>query len=455
MKKILTFILSLVCCLCFTGCISSFVPEGSGGGSGQDTPGGTGNNDTPFTVKLAVDGEEFTPKKPLGAQWFNGESLYTADFVDGVATAYGLDGDYQVTLSELPDGYTYNPNINYATNRKKDVTIELLPLTRYFGAGTGWGSNACKFTETGTYKVTFTEAGQSVCCVFTPKDNGSYIIESIMDTFANEVNPRLEYFGQNTSWTPSAPYEVCKDGGVSAAYTRNFKYTADIDSDCINFTVKCDSRVDYPVNVYFTIQYASSYSRNPVYEMVVPKQLYDDNGNLKMSPSSSGAYVKCGREVGNTNHILDGSKFALGEDGYYHYKNGETLTSSLVYADLSPFLDPRTEQSASGTVTTSASLKVGLNDYTLFIRGWEGVVAIYVAESNVPEKYRQYKGMKGYKDTVVGNGKMCAVNEELRDFLQAYSADRQLFFDGLGSAEHAGYNSSDDDQWLYFCGYYI
>ncbi len=453
MKKFLTLIFSLVCCLCFTGCVSSFVPEGSG--SGSPTQGKPEGNGTPFTVKLVADGEDYIPKDTLSAQWYNGTSLVTADFENGVASAYGLDGDYQVTLSELPKGYTYNPNVNYATNRKKDITIELLPLMHYFGAGTGWGNGACKFSETGTYAVDFTEAGQSVYCTFLPKSNGSYIFESIMDTFTNEVNPRLEYYGQNTAgWAPATPFEVCKDGGVSAAYTRNFKYTGDIDGDCINFTVRCDSRVDYPVTVYFTISYASSYSRDPVYEMVIPEQLYDKDGNLNMSPAASGSWIKCGRESGNVNHLLDGSKFALGDDGYFHYKNGEILTNSIVYADLSTFVNVQEQQGPGGTIVVSDNLKVGLYDYTLFIMGWDGLVKKYGAASNVPEKLRKYKDMKGYADTVV-NGKMCAVNEELRAFLKAYSADRHLFFDGLGSAEHAGYNSSDDDQWLYFCGYYI
>lgn len=452
MKKFLTLIACLVCCLFFTGCIASYVPEGSGGGSSTDNPSGNGNS--VFTVRLSCDGEAYIPETPLGAQWYNGERLIAADFVDGVATAYGLDGDYQVTLSDLPDGYTYNPNNNFATNRKKDVTIELLPLTGYMGAGTGWGSNACQFTKTGTYAVTFKEAGQTIRCNFMPSENGSYVFESIMDTVANEVNPRLEYFGQNTAgWTPSTAYEVYNDGGVCAAYTRNFKYTGDIDGDCINFTLRCNSRVDYPVKVYFTITYASYYSRNPVYEMVEPKEIYDAQGNLIMSPAASGTYIKCGRESGNTNHLLNGSKFALGSDGYYHYKDGDVLTSSIVYADMSTFAG-NTGGSGNGTVTVSSHLRIGLYDYTLFINGWSGIVAIYGTESNVPEKYQKYKGMSGYMSTVV-NGRMCAVNEELRGFLQAYSAGRQLFFDGLGSAEQAGYNSSDDDQWLYFCGYYI
>lgn len=461
MKKFLTVFLSfslcLILCLGLTGCISSYSPaEGPGnnnpGGNTTDTP----NEEEPFTVVLVLEDEMFIPDSDVGVQWYDGESLYSAQFDKGVASVYGLDGDYRVTLTDIPRGYTYNPNIYYATNKNKDVQIELLPLLRATGQGTDWFTSAYNIIRAGTYGVTFTEAGQRVYCNFTPPERGVYEFESINDVTANEVNPRIEDYGQNPRWTPTLPYETCKDGGVSAAYTRNFKYQTNIDQDCLNFIIRCDSRVGYPATVYFTITYTDDYSRDPVYTIKVPEQLYNEAGEVISSPEAGGTYVKCGRESGNTSHILDASKFALGQDGYYHLKDADgNPTLSIVYADLSEFLGGRWITPEGGTeYYVPTNLKVGLYDYTFFIKGWSGLIQMYGSALNVPEKYAYLNGRGGYSDSAISNDR-CAVTEELRQFLHEYCKERHLFFDGMGSAELAGYNSSDDDQWLYFCGYYV
>lgn len=460
MKKLLIILLTAVISLFFSGCVTSYTPPGDGGsGSGSgENPGGNPGDETPFTVSLETDGTPYFPETPMSAQWYNGESLVSAEFENGVATAYGLDGNYRVTLTDIPEGYAYDANAaEYtATNRKKDVTIKLEKLqSPMMGDGTGWYNKAFDLTQTGYYKFSFSSLGQSIYCRFSP-DSGTYSIESVCDTLENAINPRFEYYGQNRAYTPSRPYSTEDKGGASGKFTKNFKYQVSIDGDCVNFVIKCNvSLPEFPVDVYVRINFTESYSRNPVYEMKIPEQIYDGDGEVKVSPAPEGSYIKCGQEEGNVNHILDGSKFELGEDGYYHFKdeNGN-LTSSIVYMELTHFLQVNIQEGDDGQLyDVPTNVKVGQYDYTYFLKGWDGIVKIYGSVSEVPVKYRHLEGGKGYTATALSDNK-CAVTAELREFLRVYCAARQLFFDGLGSAESAGYNSSDEDQWLYFCGYY-
>ncbi len=46
------------------------------------------------------------------------------------------------------------------------------------------------------------------------------------------------------------------------------------------------------------------------------------------------------------------------------------------------------------------------------------------------------------------------VTEEIRLFLQNYAVAQRYFMDGRGWAESHGYKSSEEDQWLFNCGYY-
>ena len=59
-----------------------------------------------FTVSLVYGGKAYIPKSG-GVRWSDGKSVHEAEFgEDGIARIAGLDGDYQVTLTELPKNYT-------------------------------------------------------------------------------------------------------------------------------------------------------------------------------------------------------------------------------------------------------------------------------------------------------------------------------------------------------------
>ena len=65
-------------------------------------------------------------------------------------------------------------------------------------------------------------------------------------------------------------------------------------------------------------------------------------------------------------------------------------------------------------------------------------------------------GMQGYGQYCNSDG-VTAVTEELKQFLQKYSVNQLLFFDGNGFVEtnpSVSVYATEDDQWLFACGYY-
>ena len=115
--KRLTALLLVVCSLFSLAACEEYEQGGGGGGilggifgGGGDNNGGGGEgdlNDDPtddFTVTLTADGQPYTPRMEMHAYWNDGFSIHTAKFDEnGVARVDGLDGDYRVTLSEVPN----------------------------------------------------------------------------------------------------------------------------------------------------------------------------------------------------------------------------------------------------------------------------------------------------------------------------------------------------------------
>ncbi|MBQ8440215.1 MAG: hypothetical protein IJX19_06110, partial [Clostridia bacterium] len=109
----------------------------------QDAGGNGGGDDTVdekdlFTVSLSYNGAPYVPSAdtPISVQWNDGFSVHKADMEQGVAKVGGLDGDYQVTLSAVPEGYAYDPSAYIATNTNRNLVIELYKITEGSGKGT-------------------------------------------------------------------------------------------------------------------------------------------------------------------------------------------------------------------------------------------------------------------------------------------------------------------------------
>lgn len=486
MKKFLAVCFALIIALCLCGCgtftPASNNPNGSNPNGGDDNP----PEQTAYTVTLTLHGEPFELKENISARWtemkegsVNSNFMVEAPFDEnGVATAEGLEGNYAVTLSAPPSGYIYNPNdIRYtASRRNPTVTIELEELLYTVGSGADFYGNSVQITKSGYYGLQFTQAGQELRCTLSPGESGKYVIESIVDTTANVVNPRIDIYGSNPAFTPRDPYESLNTGGISALYTKNFRYVFDNpsgDKGLLHFIVKCDSRVDYPVTVYFYVGPGGESGFVTGVSMAVPKALTNEDGTIKKSPEASGTVTLFG--LGDNGGLLDGTRVELQSDGYYHVikdANGNACDHILYFTPNTRaynFADSANntyriygikakDENGEYIFDSNGNPVVENKCYLFFLLGYNAVRTI--AENNpeniLPQEYKNYRDLQdkvSYYDCRNSRG-YYAVTEELKEFLVNFAANRSFFFDGNGTAEAMGYKSSDENQWLCFCSYF-
>ena len=233
--------------------------------------------EAPYTVTLTHNGKVFTATEGLLAQWTDGFSYHTAPLTNGKAEVGDLDGDYRVTLSGLPEGYTYDPNAYTATVGGRDVEIELYHVEVPRGAGSD-EYHCIALNKTGYYRARYTRAGQQIFFEFIPTSSGTYVLESLVDTAAQQYNPVLMvYIG-------SSQYKLFDHeqdgGGAEDGYTKNFRYEMRVDDDEIGsvftFAIRLDAKSEQlPQTVDFSVQLESTYNRqDPVSVMQVPTDMY-------------------------------------------------------------------------------------------------------------------------------------------------------------------------------------
>ncbi|MBQ9780979.1 MAG: hypothetical protein IJW00_08550 [Clostridia bacterium] len=450
--------------------------------------------DTSFSVTLMLNGEPFLPAEdePLNAQWTDGFSFHAATFDEnGKATVEGLDGDYKVTLSSVPAGLAYNPNVYTADNDHRHIEIELYEIIKTRGDGDDL-YRCVSLTDPGVYQVTLNSADHVVLYEFIPRQNGQYSVESWVDVTANDVNPRLDVYMGTTAWKQFA-YEQ-DDGGAASQYTKNFKYEVKVADENIGnaftFGVKGDAKENkYPITVTFVVQLNGGFSWNRTKATIIlPTE------NFKHAPEyDSTIYEFVGAESKDgTNNIFDGDRFALNEeDGYYHLIDETTglPTGPILFAKVSEpcrFLDDAfttLEYHGNKALTVSN----GTENYKLFIEGWGAMMAMgqsmdmgYFCASGCPcwtsnacpgacvegcenctdqctPCPEESIGASGYADYCNSDG-CYPVTQELKDFLQKYSISQLLFRDGQGFVETSDVISvfaTEADQWLFACGYYV
>ena len=99
----------------------------------------------------------------------------------------------------------------------------------------------------------------------------------------------------------------------------------------------------------------------------------------------------------------------------------------------------------------------GTENYKLFIEGYKSLAdpnVLYDAGGQFD--YNQYKDIEGYADYTNNHGAV-PVTAELKDFLQKLSISQLYFRDGNGWCEISSpypVDSTEEDQWLFACGYY-
>ena len=202
--------------------------EDDNGKEEKPDDGGTQQRGEPFIATVTLNGKIYTPPEvtddslAVKVRWTDGKSIHTVTLgKDGKAECYGLDGDYSVSLINLPDGYTHNPKIYRADNDSREVVIELLTLS--YARGDGTDPYRCIYlSTTGVYRTNIVRDAQEVFYEFEPTKAGTYCIESIVDISAGMYNPVLDVYAGSSQF--KLREKRIDGGGVSGSYTTNFKH---------------------------------------------------------------------------------------------------------------------------------------------------------------------------------------------------------------------------------------
>lgn len=474
-------------CLFLAALFSSFVACGEYKGvekpdtpSVPDTPidGDYEDADGYFSVRLVWDGYLYTDTNGMQAQWSNGSSIYRANFVNGIAKVADLDGDYVVTLHGLPSNFMYDPNGNVTTNFDKDIDVEVFEFNNP-SSGDGseqyWHNRtkgAYKIGNAGVYTATVDSPNDLVYYHFTPQRAGSFIIETIVDTTENMINPTFDMYSGSFAYNQ---YDyTLESGGTSSTYTRNVKYVVNLDEKKVGnqtiFAIKATHKFEqYPLQVNFVIKYVGTYS-DPVTDrasisassemlnkhgMITDDQIKGTKKNYVQIDLTSDGTVKLQTDEvvtkdaeGNVIARKELVKYFEEDDVYRVYNETTGEYDITLFAEIKTshrFFPPHQGVPINFTNVQdvgNAALRVsdGTEDYTLFIE------QIAARISNSEGVY--------------------PVTKEVKEFLQKFSISQRYFKDGMGWAETTaaapesegglGYKlyCSEADQWLFACRYY-
>lgn len=535
MKRLISFLLILILMLSFVSCgdngeenneneneneNGSENTEGENGSEGDGGTEGETPNDQPppsdeededaFRVSLTYNGKTVIPDEEITVYWRNEYSLHSAVIgEDGYASVSGLDGDYQVSLSKAPQKYVYNPNVHFATNDEKEITIELYKTTTLRAKPSKNGktpSTPFEIKKLGVYEAEL-DTDDVIYYRFEPSQQGEYLIESWVDINGGTVNPKLERYNSNAGGFASF-VETIDGGGPESGFTRNFSYTIGVASDEVSenggnvyvFGVKMTSLADEPYKVVFSVSTISGeYDSNRTTEstLIVPTEIdlidpYDHYYNMDEYELVEAAVTTVGAN-GNTYFLLDEENYYYwsveeGGDGFYHVYDKETgeigpilyayITSSCGYIDAS---FASIEYAGNKNLTVNQ----GRDNYKHFIEGYNALAhsspnfnggsyyCVGECDCHAGESFdmvclegcedchedcrfipEELIDQEGYANVANAQG-LCPVTKELKIFLYEFSSSQYLFRDGEGLCEIAGLDSNEASQWLFACAYYV
>lgn len=481
-------------------------PDSGTEGGGQT---GTEERGEPFVATVMLNGKPYTPPEfsddslSVKVRWTDGKTYHTSVLgKDGRAECYGLDGEYSVTLVNLPTNYTYNPNVYTVNNDSRDVIIELLTISSAIGDGTDV-YNCIGLSGPGVYRAKMDRDGQEIFYEFEPTKPGTYCIESMMDISAGMYNPIVDIYAGSFAY--KVRERRIDGGGASSGYTTNFRYVVEIDEAFIGnvftFAVLLEGKdAVYPTNVDFAITYEGGYNYDWIVSGFVFPEFIPNNSTYSTWYSDYLSYLAEDRvRFGDANYniasvridgknVFDQQYFKLNpDDGYYHVFDAVKYAEyggwgPIIYANITiptPFIDTAfntVEYVGNKALTVSG----GTENYKLFIEGYSRLVqadssyfcigscqclpdngGMCPIEDNCKKCTddcrhinARYEGQRGYADIAIEG--RCPVTEELKSFLQKYSVNQKLFSDGNGWAEQhePRYDAYEDSQWLFACGYY-
>lgn len=512
MKKFLIILLSLVLIVFCAGCGTyspaksdgSFTGTGSGNTGKPNDPDakpddpstGSEGKGIPFKVTLSYkdpytgDPSRFYPSADMDikAQWIGADGIHSAPFVNGTATAI-LDGDYRVSLSNLDNKYAYDPNGLEVNNNNPNIAIELMSLTTpnklagrdmYDGGVKG----IINIGKLGAYRVTLNNASDRIYFQYAPEQSGNFLIESLVDTTLNEVNPTV-YLLRSTQ--KAAKYwqnaEKIDDGGAAGTVTKNFRFEFGLSKGLLGnvcaFYIEANSPNSngFPAEITIKVTYIGDYedyktvlANGPFYTGSGPDKDTTWQWSYRDNPqkTSSGAiipnkFVTDGshdgeKEVGMRFKLYEQS---IGGDGFYH------LYDEALYASnggWGPLLWAKIWN--SDTEIYKAVVDAAENPPVLMGTEDDYFIGADKSHTEFPEK-RNYSGFwSSYSKYAINNAH--PVNQEIMEALQFQLVANQFFYDGMGDAEldykelypHLSLpskpviNSYNDFMFLAVCGYY-
>lgn len=469
LKRLMIVLCCALLCLSFAACGGTYVPPQTGGvvtpsnPSEPDDPSSPSDDPTQFVVTLRrLNSSSFNLNGyKLKAYWTDTSTsaVYSAQFDEnGTARCSGLDGDYRVTLSTLPDGYTYDANGYTADNYDRETRVVLYQLSYGSGKGTGWYEEVCSLASTGIYRATLTKINylEGVHYTFTPTVAGEYSIESMIDTTNNELNPILDVFNGSKHYIGSQ-IATQDDGGAENTYTKNFKWTIQIDSRHVGnsflFCVRATALTEnmFPINVDFKLERDGEFSSDRLTSVKMTPQHDFAAAEATAFDDATGTFKYIAKYDPSNKGYLDGSLVAYNQDdGYYHLctkdEDGNVISwGKKIYAKIT--------QDSEVVVTPS---NVGFCHSEISLRFLNNAEQDSSYSEDTYFNYQEFirNTDTGYAGHVNGDG-VYPVTKELKIFLQRFSVSNRYFNDGNGYAEVTQlYSSSDSNQWLFSCGYY-
>ena len=522
LKKIIATSLVLVLLFSMIACQGTYhYPVGTTPGTDDDDGGYVPPqmNDDPtddFTVTLTADGEPYSPRMNMYVYWSDGFSVHTAKVDEnGVARIDGLDGDYRVTLSDVPNEYTYDPNGNIATNDDRNIVLALYTLNRLSGGGTGI-YDCYHFAKTGVYCAVIDSPDDAIYFQYAPDRSGTYTIESWVDVTADNINPYVDIYGGHSQY--KFFIGTTDDGGAMGSYTINFIHTVQIADENISsggqavytFAVKAESKNNkYPITITFAVKRDGGFELNrpdKVTGTAVPEFDFSDFNvaDHEYGDEYTITYPEYRLNNSSNVYVFDGRRFKLweksdGGDGFYHVYDTEKYADTdgygpILYANITTacrFIDQAFSkiEYRNGEIINSALVINGIN-YKHFIEGytflstygnvnggsyycakdctchnsaesrenWACTPGCATCQSSCRPCPEELVGNEGYQAYANSDG-LVPVTEELKEFLAAYSAKQLLFYDGKGTLETTAtngkyYQAVLGSDWLFACAYY-
>lgn len=422
----------------------------------EHEPGGAPSSDTaPYTVSLLYRNKPFAPGDEKIQVIWHGDAGDVVAEVDenGEADAGVLDGDFSVYLSGLPEAYSYNANIYRAGGDDRHVDIILTDVTQPVkGDGGGlYRSQGCYVVNyQGTYRALCTE-GEYLYYEYQPTMAGRYVVETWVNVYDDEIDPVMEIYTGSVAFKQLSETRYTGGTALSGGFTKNVKYEIEMENvgPCYTFGItaytKSGTTEGETVPVDFAITYVGPCDNNKQYTQVI---YAEESRFIPKTPNSD-----------ETFHYADmGTKLFDGRN--YRYDGDSELWrvyDEERYADnggWGPYLCVILKGTIPGySITTlyeADAVQGTFNNY-LTMRAWDEERGAYVTHDYVDFVKQSYSA-KCNEDGV------CYVTNEMKTFLELYAKNYNLWTDGVcpgeGTPEDMGYSASEEDMWLFACGFY-